>query len=253
MISPQTFAPEKDEIRSALSALRDSQDFQNQVNGIRKGCFCRDPQNPDYQKRLHYTKILRRYVYNPALLNAILMDQDLKQLFFRTFGYAGQMKFTIYPNAWLRDLPLLEFGENVYLADGIVLGTNQVSADQKCVHVDTIKIGTESTINQQVSIGYGTHIGVQCLLGFGTVVGMKTKIGNKTVCEAKANIGHRVKIGRDVRIGQMCFLGNFSIIEDGVRLAPVTVIPPFSLVTKDGRINSIKGKGKLEAAGAAFI
>ena len=43
---------------------------------------------------------------DPARL-ARLYPRDV----FRIFGYRGSMDFTIYPDTWIRDLPLLDFGE----------------------------------------------------------------------------------------------------------------------------------------------
>lgn len=70
-------------------------------------------------------------------MNEILSDVELKEIFFRTFGYQGTMNFTIYPTAWLRDLTLLDFGEDVYMGDGILLGTNQVNQDQEFIYTCT--------------------------------------------------------------------------------------------------------------------
>jgi hypothetical protein len=45
---------------------------------------------------------------------------------FRLFGYRGSMNFTIYPDTWIRDLPLLKFEDGVYVSNRATLGTNMV-------------------------------------------------------------------------------------------------------------------------------
>lgn len=232
----------RNKIVEELNQLKNNQFFQKHVNNIQCGRFARNPEDNNYNSRIAYTKRLREYMYNPVLLNLILSDLDLKTLFFKTFGYKGQMSFTIYPDIWLRDLPLLDFGENVYLGNGIVLGTNQVSRDQRFITVGTIKIGTNTIIDQRGAIGYNSTLGQNCSLGFQVSLGIKSNIGNNTSIGECTNIGHGVKIGDAVRIGQCCTIGNMSIIENEVSLDLATVIPAYSLVSSNGIINYRTGK-----------
>jgi hypothetical protein len=53
-----------------------------------------------------------------------MVDQDERP--FRLFGYRGSMKFTVYPDTWIRDLPLLMFGEGAYVSNRATLRTNIV-------------------------------------------------------------------------------------------------------------------------------
>ena len=122
---------------------------------IRKGTSRRRIDDPIYAGRLEYTQALRRFVYNPAVLNEVLWDPTLKEQFCRVFGYRGNLDFTIYPSAWIRDLALADYhiGKNVYLADGIVLGTNQVSPDQSKLHVGPISIGDAADLRSGLQGG----------------------------------------------------------------------------------------------------
>jgi hypothetical protein len=88
-------------------------------------------------------------------MNIILSTPSFEELFFRTFRYKYNLDFTIYPNCWIRDLPLPDIGEKCYLADGILLGTNRVSINQKILRVDHIKIGDHTIFDQQCALGLG--------------------------------------------------------------------------------------------------
>ena len=99
------------QLHEELISLQDSPSFQSSLRMIRPGRFRRDGSDPAYEGRKVYTQRLRRFVYDPAAMNTILQSPSLKALFFRTFGYTGSLRFTIYPDAWLRDLPLLCIGE----------------------------------------------------------------------------------------------------------------------------------------------
>ena len=113
-------------IEKEIIRIENDSDFQKVVSNIKAGKFVRDPNDPDYNDRIVYTKLLRTFLYNPAVLNVVFEEQKLKEKFFRAFGYTGKVNFTIYPTCWLRDLPLLDIGDRVYLGDHITLVLSQV-------------------------------------------------------------------------------------------------------------------------------
>ena len=205
---------------------------------IRKGTVPRRADDPVYRGRLAYTQALRRFVYNPAVFNEVLWDPELKERFFRVFGYRGNLDFTLYPDAWIRDLALpgFEIGKRVYLADGIVLGTNQVSPDQTKLRVGPIAIGDDTIFDQDCKVGLGTTIGRDCKFGISSNVGLMSTVGDGVVVSALAAIGHFVTVGRDVVFGEQCHIGNKSRVEDGARIPARTYVPAKSLVRKDGAI-----------------
>lgn len=225
------------EIKKKLEHLNSDTNFQNHVNNIKPGKFRRNPQNPDYQSRLIYTKELRLFVYNQAVMNEIYSDSSLKDFFFRTFGYKGNLNFTIYPDAWIRDLPLWDIGENCYLGDGILMGTNIVRQDQQVLSVGSIKIGDNTIFNQKCAVGFNLEIGKNCAIGYNCTVGVKGKVGDNTTIGEYSFIGHGTKVGSNVTIGQYCYIGNMSQIEDGVCIENATKIPPFTKITQEGHFN----------------
>lgn len=222
------------QITQALEKLASNVSFNTHLKNIKTGRFERTVDNPTYKSRVLYTKELRSYVYNPALMNTILLEKELKALFFRTFGYQGQLDFTIYPYAWLRDLPLLDFGKGAYLADNIILGTNQVSVDQKLISVGPIKIGARTIIDQNVGIGYKTTIGDDCTIGFRSSIGIKCQISNSVHIGSISTIGHGTHLGKNVVVENNCFIGDLCVVEDNIKIPFGSNIPMFSKVSKEG-------------------
>lgn len=167
-------------------------------------------------------------------MDEIYSDESLKTFFFRTFGYKGNLNFTIYPDAWIRDLPLWDIGEHCYLGDGILMGTNIVSPDQRILTVGPIKIGDATIFNQRCALGPNVKIGKNCVIGYNCMVGIRAKVGDNTKIGEYTVVGHGAKVGANVAIGQYCHIGNMSQIEDGVTIEDGEKIPAFSKITKEG-------------------
>ena len=144
--------------KDLLEELKEDQKFIHSINSIQTGKFPRDKSNAIYSDRLYYTNKLRFFLSEIPLMNQIFSNQELKSLFFQTFGYEKSVNFTIYPNTWLRDLPLLDMGENVYLGDHLTLGTNRITPDQKDVIVAPIMIGDNTIFDQSCAIGCGSSM-----------------------------------------------------------------------------------------------
>ena len=70
-------------IEQALEKLKNDKAFQEVVSNIKPGNFNRDQALKDYKDRVDYTMELRKFLYNPAVLNEIFTDQELKTTFFR--------------------------------------------------------------------------------------------------------------------------------------------------------------------------
>lgn len=230
-------------IEQELDKLQNDNAFQAVVSNIKEGKFDRNREQKDYNDRIVYTEELRNYLYNPAVLNVIFSDQALKEKFFRTFGYKGEVDFTIYPKCWLRDLPLLNIGKKVYLGDNILLGTNQVTPDQKTIVVGAITIGDNCVFNQGCTVGGKTVIGQDGVIGFEVAIGFNNSIGDNVKIGERSTIGHGNKVGADVTIGYMSKIGHFCQIEAGVKIEEMTKIPSYSLVTKEGIFTRRKKSG----------
>lgn len=230
-----------------LTLSRDAQ-LQAAVAAIAPGRFRRDLTDARYQARVCYTKALRRFVYDGAAFEEILATPDLKLLFFRTFGYKGSMNFTLYPDCWIKDLPLLEFGEKAYLADGVVLGTNQVSHDQEFITVAGITVESLAVIDQEVMLGYGSRIGEGCAISVRCIIGMRSQLGAGTSMAPRSTVGHHCHVGEFAQIGHEAFIGNFSQVDSRVVVPDYTKIPQFSRVTNEGVFPRRRGSRTSPAA-----
>ncbi len=228
--------PTKESIITTLEKLKTSKKFKAIVQSIQPGKVERDMKDPEYMMRVAYTMELRRFVYNPQYMNIILTDKKLKRLFFRTFGYKGNLDFTIYPICWIRDLPLLSIGKKCYLGDGILLGTNRVNPTQSHLSVDHISIGARTVFDQQCAVGPGTEIGTDCNIGFRSGISAKTIIGNQVKISEIVNIGSRVEIGNNVHICQGSHISDFVTIEAQAEIDYNTFIPPEHIYTKEGKL-----------------
>ena len=222
--------------RELLEELKEDQKFIHSIKSIQTGKFPRDISNAIYSDRLYYTNKLRFFLSEIHLMNQIFSNQGLKSLFFQTFGYEKNVNFTIYPNTWLRDLPLLDIGENVYLGDHLILGTNRITPDQKEVIVAPITIGDNTIFDQSCAIGCGSNIGKNTQVAFNVAISSKCKIGSNVIIGSQTGISHCVRIGSDVTIGDACKIGQFAIIEDGAKVPDFTQIPAFTTFTINGEM-----------------
>ncbi len=80
------------------------------VGSIEPGHMKRDVKSASYRNRRLYGLCWTCVYYFTPLYFACLSIGPLKKLLFRLFGYRGDMGFTTYPDTWIRDLPVLEFG-----------------------------------------------------------------------------------------------------------------------------------------------
>jgi hypothetical protein len=88
------------------------------------GKFRRNLNDTVYFGRRAYGLCWTALYYCTPVYFLCLSFAPLKWLTFRLFGYRGSMNFVIYPDTWIRDLPLLNFGDCAYLSNKATVGTN---------------------------------------------------------------------------------------------------------------------------------
>ncbi len=101
---------------------------------------------------------------------------------FRLFGYRGQMDFTVYPDTWIRDLPLLKFGKAAYLANRSTIGTNMALSNGKIL-VDTIEVGENATVGHLTMLAPGVSVGANSEVGAGCEIGIRVRIGSESLIQ----------------------------------------------------------------------
>lgn len=188
------------------------------------GRYPRSLQHPIYGVRRLYNVCWTVLYYSGPIYYLCLTLPWIKKIVFRLFGYKGAMDVTIYPDTWVRDLPLLQIESGVYLSNKATIGTNVclLSGDilvDKITILSGAMIGHLCMIAPGVTLEQKTEVGVGSQIGIGVVFGRNSKIG------ANSTINHYAKISENVNIGTFCYIGTNSVIYPGIRIQPGTVIP----------------------------
>jgi carbonic anhydrase/acetyltransferase-like protein (isoleucine patch superfamily) len=194
------------------------------------GSIPRDLSNPRYRGRRVYGLCWTFIYYNKPLYHLYLSSPLMKHCLFRLFGYKGQMNFTIYPDAWIRDLPLLDFGVGSYIANRSTLGTN-IALTNGDLLVGPIHVGDGATVGHLALVALGTSIGARSEIGVGTDVGLNNTIGDSVIISPATVIGHRIEIGDNVHVGMSSYVGNGANISGGIRIPPGAIIGPRAKLT----------------------
>ena len=192
------------------------------------GSFPRDLSAPAYRHRRFYGLCWTAVFYFTPIYWMFLTVPPLKTLLFRLFGYRGQMRFTVYPDTWIRDLPLLELGEGAYVANKATLGTNV------CLNDGTILV-------DRVSLAKGTMVGHLTMLAPGVVmeegseVGVGVALGMRARLEPGVSIGACSQVGHLVRMETGSSTGSSVDVGAGARIGPGIHVPGGTFVPKRAR------------------
>ena len=114
------------------------------------GVFPVDLSDPVYSRRKLYGLCWTSVYYFTPIYFLFLSIPFLKKILFRLFGYRGGLDFTVYPDTWIRDLPLLNFGRGAYLSNRATIGTNIILTNGHIL-VDGI------TVDEGGLVGHGAR------------------------------------------------------------------------------------------------
>ncbi len=176
------------------------------VGGIVPGRFERSLDDPTYRKRYFYGLCWTTLYYCKPAYSVCLAIPALRTAMFRLFGYRGQMDFVIYPDTWIRDLPLLDFGRGAYIANRATLGTNMALSNGKSL-VDRITIGDGATVGHLAAVALGTRIGNGAEIGVGTAVGVGVRIGANALVNGTSTVNHYARVADDVVVDTSSYVG----------------------------------------------
>lgn len=204
--------------------------------GIVKGVFPRHALHPVYFLRRIYGGCWTQLFYFKPIYSIVLYIPIIKTLAFRLFGYRGATtNFTVYPDTWIRDLPMLNIGENTYLSNRATIGTNLCLSDGNIL-VDTVEIGKNSLIGHLAIIG-PSLIGENTEVGVGAAMGIRVRLGNRVRISPKAGIGHGTKINDDTVIGQMSHIGTKVTIGKNIVIPAGANIPNGAVLLTQEDVN----------------
>ena len=188
------------------------------------GKFDRDPRTPLYRGRLIYGAAWTAVFYCKPLYHAILILPPLKAWTLRLFGYRGSLAATLYPDTWIRDLPLLHLGDGAYVANRATLGTNIVLANGRIL-VGPIRLGPGALIGHLTMIAPGCEIGSKADVGVGCAIGMSVRLEDGVRVGPTCTIDHGAVVGARTVVGPMTYLGKRVRLGPDLRIPAGTVIP----------------------------
>jgi len=167
--------------------------------------------------------------YHTPIYWLVLTLPWLKAIVFRLFGYRGSLRFTIYPDTWIRDLPLLRIGAGAYLSNKATIGTNMILHD-RTILVDEVEIGPGATIGHLACVAPGTRCGSDSQIGVGAMLGLRTRIGNRTDVGSGVMLEHGADLGAGSTIQVGAYIGG------AARIGERVVIPPLAAVRSRTRV-----------------
>ena len=204
--------------------------------GIVRGIFPRKAFHPVYFLRRVYGGCWTQLFYFKPLYSIALAIPVLKTLTFRLFGYkAESTNFVVYPDTWIRDLPMLNIGEGAYLSNRATIGTNICLSDGN-IMVDHVIIGKNSLIGHLAIIG-PTYMGEKSEIGVGAAMGVRVKIGNNVHVGPRDGIGHGTKINDGSSIGQMSHIGTKVIIGEDIKVPAGANIPNGAIILSQNDVS----------------
>jgi carbonic anhydrase/acetyltransferase-like protein (isoleucine patch superfamily) len=189
------------------------------------GRFPRDLGHPVYGPRRLYALCWTAIYYCPPVYHAILAVPTLKRIVFRLFGYRGSLDVTLYPDTWVRDLPILDLGPGAYLSNRSTIGTNMclISGD---VLVAPIRIGANAMVGHLSMLAPGVVLGESVEIGVGAAIGLNVSIGKRSRVGPLVSVHHGATIGIGCDIGVSSYIGLKAVIGDRLTIPAGSVVPP---------------------------
>ena len=184
---------------------------------VAPGTLPRDLAHPVYARRRLYNLCWTSVYYNKPAYFLCLSVPWLKRAVFRLFGYRGSMEFTVYPDTWIRDLPLLSFGEGAYISNRATVGTNIVMNDGTIL-VDRISVGKCAQIGHLCLLAPGASVGDGAVVGVAASLGIRATVGENTSVQPMATLNHGARVGAGSTVGHGAYLGVRCQVDSGVSL-----------------------------------
>jgi UDP-3-O-[3-hydroxymyristoyl] glucosamine N-acyltransferase len=191
---------------------------------IIRGRFPRENFHRIYFWRRIYGCCWTSIFYFKPLYFVFLSIPALRKTLFRLFGYRGPLKFTIYPDTWVRDLPLLHFGEGSYCSNRATIGSNMCLKDGTIL-VDRISIGDRSIVGHLAMIAPGVKLEKDVEIGVGTALGLRCHLYEGVRVAGGCSVNHGTTIGAGTEIGPHTCLGLKADIGPGLNIPMGAMIP----------------------------
>lgn len=194
------------------------------------GRFPREAFHKIYLWRRVYGICWTQVFYFKPLYAVSLAIPRFKSYMLRMFGYKGpSTSFVVYPDTWLRDLPVLEIGKDAYLANRATIGTNICMSDNTIL-VDGIRVRDRGLVGHLAVLAPGTSIETHAELGVGVTIGLRTWIGPRVSIKPNVLINHGCSLDEGCDIGTRSYIGLRVRIGKGIKVPAGANIPEGSVI-----------------------
>ncbi len=217
-----------------LKCLEHDAEFIAARAAIKPGFVPRQPGHPTYIAYRNYNRALEVFAECEDAVRIVAADPLLRIAFFRTFGYRGEVNFTMMPQVWLRELPLLVIGRGAHLGRGAVLGTGQITPDGSGVSLLPIAIGERTVLGDFAIVEGGAILGSDVTLGTRSLVGGACHISDGAILGDGVRVGPEVVLGAGAVVGSGASIGAGAVIDPGVVVGEGVRIPARHRLTDAG-------------------
>lgn len=197
------------------------------------GRFPRRLDHPLYFHRRLYGLCWTAVYYCTPIYFVCLTVPLIRKGLFRLFGYRGETDFTIYPDTWIRDLPLLSIGKGAYVSNRATVATN-VAFRNGTLLVDRVTIGANALIGHLALLAPGTSVGDNAEVGVSTALALRVQVDNNAKIGPCSDIDNGVCIGSHAIVGSAVYLGPKTTIFPHARVRSGTSLPSRSIVHVTG-------------------
>jgi len=219
---PFLFVPTFITLAGGLSRLAHSK--------IIPGRFPREAFHKIYGWRRVYGLCWTQVFYFKPLYAISLAVPRFKTYMLRLFGYKGpSTSFVVYPDTWLRDLPVLDIGKDAYLANRSTIGTN-ICLNDNTILVDSIRIRDKGLVGHLAVLAPGCCIETGAEIGVVTSIGLRSWIGPKVAIKPNCLINHGCNLEEGCEIGTRSYIGLRVRIGKGVKVPAGANVPEGSII-----------------------
>lgn len=203
-----------------------------------RGKFPRDLKHPVYGPRRLHALCWTAVYYCTPIYFAALTFPALKAWVFTLFGYRHSTNFTVYPDTWLRDLPVLKIEEGAYLSNRATIASNMCLTDGTVI-VDHISFGRKCLVGHLAAVGPGSKLAENTEVGVYSVLGIKTRLDANSKVGPCCAINHGAVLESGAEVGTHSFLGVKTVVRSGVKIPAGSNIPPGSILSSQTDLDRI--------------
>jgi len=206
--------------------------------GIIRGTFPREPFHKIYLLRRIFGSCWTQVYYFKPIYSVALSIPVLKKYLFRIFGYKHSTNFTVYPDTWIRDLPILNIGEGAYLSNRATIGTNICLTDGNIL-VDSVEVGKKGLVGHLAVLAPGVKIGDNVEVGVSATIAIRTKLNENSKIHPCCMINHGAIVGDSTKIGTMTYVGVKVILGPNLNIPAGANIPGGAIVNTQEDVDRI--------------